>query len=166
MNKKRKPIRYLNTYCEGEYNYEIYLEWCKDNSTEPHPEGSEKYWRWIGDMIQNDIEDFFENLKYSPEPQHPCVISGSLGLWHGRPDIEPVMMPDLASAIRTCMDGADAVEVNLENGMVEVKAFHHDGTNLFEIRPLTDRGYNLMNDGEDINVNSHWHTGRYPKYLY
>ena len=60
----------------------------------------------------------------------------------------------------------DAVQVTSKGGVVYVVAMHHDGRNCFEIRPLTERGIEKMREGEDICVGNHWHTSKFPKYLY
>lgn len=168
MPKKKTPhvVHYLNTYCEGDYSYKVYKEWCEDMDKEPAPEGSEAYWNWIAAMIENDTDDFFDNLKYSDYAKRPCVITGVLGLWHGHPGIAPERESNLAAAIKRCWGDCDAVVVTASKGHVSVEAMHHDGTNHFEIRPLTERGDELMRNGEDINPLSHWHTGKYPEYLF
>lgn len=166
MPRKHKTIHYLDTHCEGDYNYECYVEACKEDGKKPAAESSNEYWDWISDMIQCDYDDFFDNLKYADCAQQPCVITGTLDLWFGTPDIEPVMEPDLGTAIKHCQADCDAIQVDLTNGVVEVRALHHDGTNCFEIRPLTKRGVRLMEDGEDINPTSRWHVTKYPKYLF
>lgn len=47
-----------------------------------------------------------------------------------------------------------------------VRTMHDDGRNCFEIRPLTERGAERMEEGEEICVGNHWHTGKYPEYLF
>ena len=133
-----KKITYLDTYCEGGYSYEDYKEWCEECEVGVGEEGGEDYWNWIYENHANDVEDFFENLKYSKEPgvNHPVVVTGTLGLWWGRPEISPTRFDCLFDAVRQCMDGADSIQVELEDGVVEVRTMHHDGTNVFEIRPV------------------------------
>lgn len=165
--KNNGRVTYLDTYCEGGYNYEDYKQWCADNDLEPDAEGSDHYWDWINMCLCFDVECFFDNLHYTTGAvQQPCVISGHLGLWWGEPQIENEMEANLGDAIYRCINGADAVEVYLYRGVVHVIGMHHDGRNYFEIRPLTDKGEMKMREGEDICVGNHWHTGKYPKYLY
>ena len=166
MKRNKKEIHYLNTYCEGDYSYQDYINWCEEQEKEPAEEGSQQYWNWIGQMVQNDVDDFFDNLKYSDCAKQSCVISGTLGLWHGRPGIEPVMTDNLEKAIRRCWDGCQDITVTLRDGVVHVEAMHHDGTNHFAIRPLTQRGEDRIRNGESISVSNHWHTGKYPEYLF
>jgi len=135
---------YLDTYCEGGYSYQDYLEWCEDYDLEPHAEDSDEYWHWIHMQIEDDIESFFENLGYS-ECNGPCVVSGHLGLWWGHPEIEPREFLSLTKAIKTCWDGCNDIRITGEDGVIYVEVLHHDGTNRFEIRP---------------------ESGEYPQYLY
>lgn len=167
MKKQEREITWLDTYCEGGYSYEDYQQWCEDNEVGCGEEGGEDYWRWINEMLADDVECFFENLKYEKGVvQQPCVISGSLGLWWGSPSIEEVMCDSLSEAVKKCWGDCDAVQVTSKGGVVYVVAMHHDGRNCFEIRPLTERGAERMEEGEDICVGNHWHTGKYPEYLF
>ena len=163
--KKNNEITYLDTFCEGGYCYQDYLEWCEENEVGADVEGGEDYWRWIEEMLADDVECFFTNMKYS-DCNGPCVVTGTLGLWWGHPTIEPEKFNSLAEAIHECWDGCDAVQVWGKNGVIYVKGMHHDGSNYFEIRPLTERGRERLENGEPITIGNHWHTSKYPKYLY
>lgn len=164
--ERKKKITYLDTYNNDGLIYEDYKEWCEANDCEPLGEDGEDFYNWLHEETYMNVECFFENLKYSKDNDRRCVVSGRLGLWHGRPTIEPVMCEDLEEAIKKCCDRCDDVEVVLENGVVKVEGLHHDGRNYFEIRPLTMRGAQKMLDGEEICVGNHWHTSKYGKYLY
>lgn len=169
MHKKRRPITYLDTYCEGGYCYSDYAEWCEEQELTPAPEGSREYWEWIGRVIRNDTDDFFDNLKYSDAGTCPVVITGTLGLWHGHPDIQPELADNLPAAIRRCQGDCDAIQVILQpEGYIEVHGMHHDGTNIFEIRPVTQRGRQLLEDGEyrKFNPKSYHHVKKFQKYLF
>lgn len=157
---------YLDTYGDGGYSYADYVENCADMECGADVEGSEDYYRWLDWQIRTDIETFFDNLKYANTEHRPCVISGTLGLWWGAARIEEEMCSDLATAVHKCCSGCDYMEVTSLNGVVRVSASHHDGTNNFEIRPLTERGVERMKSGKTICVGNHWHTGKYDKYLY
>lgn len=163
----KNKITYLDTYNDDGLTYEDYKEWCEEMEREPCGEDSGDYYDWLRDEVDINIECFFSNLRYEKgKVQNRCVISGRLGLWNGRPTIEPVMCEDLEEAIRKCWGDCCDVIVELENGVVKVEGLHHDGRNYFEIRPLTARGAQKMLDGEEICVGNHWHTSKYGKYLY
>lgn len=163
---KNRKITYLDTYNNDGLTYEDYKEWCEVNDCEPLGEDGEDFYNWLHEETNMNVECFFENLKYSKDNDRRCVVSGRLGLWHGTPTIVPVMCENLDEAIRKCSESADDIVVELDNGVVKVEGLHHDGTNCFEIRPLTARGAQKMLDGEEICVGNHWHTSKYGKYLY
>lgn len=164
---KKKKVTYLNTYGDGGYSYQDYLEHCEINNEEVGEEGSADYWGWVQSMIVEDVDDFIDNIRYAKRWKIPVVVSGYLGLWWSDcVGIENTMFKTLEAALLECWEGADDVEITLEDGVLHFKGMHHDGNNHFEIRPLTERGERLMRDGERINVNSHWHVAKFPKYLY
>lgn len=148
-----REITYLDTFGNGGYTYEDFVDYCKEQNwdmqedeLEIPAEYSASYWEWVRAQIDDDIECFFENLKYEKGVvQEPCIVTGTLGLWWGRPDIEPTEIRDLATAVRKCWGDCEYVKVTGKDGVVHVEAAHHDGTNYFEIRPV---------------------EGEYPEYLY
>ena len=130
---------YYDSMAWMDISYEDYKEWCEEMDEEIHPEGSDEYWQQCMSIFENDWDDFKANMKYS-KWNVPCMITGSLGLWNGRPTIVPVFCNNLVEAIEKCFGSCDDLEVNLENGHLEVLAKHHDGTNCFEIHILSKKG--------------------------
>lgn len=163
--RNSKEITYLDTFCEGGYSYKDYLEWCEEYEVGAGEEGSEDYWRWIEEEKSADVECFFANMKFS-DCNGACVVCVRLGLWWGRPEIEPTKFDSLTEAIKACMAGMDAVQVWGKDGVIYAHGMHHDGSNYFEIYPLTEKGIEKLENGERISIGNHWHTGKYPKYLY
>lgn len=154
-------IVYLDTYCEGGRTYEDYLENCEINGFTPCGEDSEDYWDWIREEIESDYEELFDNLKYAKINNNPCFVSGSVGRWDGRHTIVGKIFDNLSDAIKNCFYGGDDFEVYLEDGVVYVKALHHDGTNCFEIHILNEKGQ----DTNELDIDETC-FGSYPKYLY
>ena len=79
-------------------SYEDYKEMCEEMGMEPKEEGSAEQ---IGEVIKymnDDFDDFKCNLKYSSEWNVPCMITGTMGLWNGRPTIVPVLCNNLVEA--------------------------------------------------------------------
>jgi hypothetical protein len=100
-------------------------------------------------MVEDDWGDLIANIKCSKNNGR-CVITGTLGLWWGSPQIEEVECESLVEAINKCNQN-DYIEVyeNEEDGSCEVHSIHHDGTNVFHIYPIKD--------GK---------RSKYPKYLF
>lgn len=124
-------VTYIDTYNKNGWNYAAYLENCEDNGVEPAGEDSSAFYNWVSDMMELDMDAFFSNLEYSPVASGPVTVRGHLGLWWGRPEIEPRRFECLADAIRACMDGAWDVTIRLDRGVLTVEGHHHDGTNYF-----------------------------------
>lgn len=171
----RKTIYTTDT---DNYRYEDYLEYCNDNGIEPVSEDSYDYYEWVSDMIGFDIDDAYANIDAKQDKNTTVVITGTLGLWNGRPDIEPVFVESesvfhhatkqrtyssaLTLAIKKCAEGMNDVECYLDDeaGCVEVIGHHHDGSNHFYIYKLSELGKigkdNADYEGEDYNVNELW----------
>ena len=85
------------------------------------------------DDSQNDIwlEDFID------EKDGEFEITGTLGLWTGIHEIEPVITDSNLKAIYKCLQSADDFEIYRDNNDYVVNAHHHDGTNKFRIHELS-----------------------------
>ena len=134
----------ITLYDNHDYDFDDYKESykeCYELTDEDMEDVSEtEIWDFINDSLAMEWDDLFANLKYSKNADTPCVITGSLGLWYGRPSIEPLACEDIESAIRKCANNMDYVIVKQVNGHLEVTGIHHDGSNHFEIHVLNDKG--------------------------
>ena len=143
MKQTRKLIKNC-VLCDSqaEYSYEDYCEYCEDNGIEPKGEDSDSYWDYVSDMRDIDLDCFKDNMEYSKFKGQPCMITGSLGLWHGNPTIVPVLCDDIMEAIEKCLNNNFAFEYDivLNDGHIDVNIHHHDGTNCFEIHLLSKKG--------------------------
>lgn len=140
--EQKKEIVLLDTFDDGEYSYSAYLEYCADFGLEPAGEYSAPYQMWVSEEIWNDVECFFINLRNAKGVVgESCVITGTLGLWWGRPEITPTVCENLASAVHKCIGDCDYYRVTSNDGVVYVEATHHDGTNSFEIRSVSGEKY-------------------------
>lgn len=144
-------------------SYEDYKEWCEEMDEEVYPENSEEYYQQCYRIFENDWDDFKSNMKYS-KWNIPCMITGTLGLWNGRPEINPVYCGTLIEAIQKCTNNSDDAEVNLKDGYIEVLGKHHDGTNVFEIHILSKKGEMAAKRhtyDEDYNIKPWWFKNIY-----
>lgn len=136
------------------YTYNDYLEWCEMNDTDPiYAEDSTEFFDWCHEQVEQDIECDEENIRYSEYYKRKFMITGTLGLWNGRPTIEPVIIDGLLDAINKCVSGNSIwdydVFINDDEDYITVHAKHHDGTNVFELHLLTDEGYQEYEDAYD-----------------
>ena len=132
-------ITYINTINHNGYTYQDYIEDCEESGREPGKEASAEYYRWLGRMVDLDIEDFLANTRHSKVCRGPVTVRGHLGLWWGRPKIEPEKFDDFESAIRACWGDCDDTSITLDKGILTVVGYHHDGRNVFTIH--REHGY-------------------------
>lgn len=150
MSKKKVKFVLFDTM--EDFSYEDYKEDCICNNREPQGEDSQDYWDYVSYMRQTYYEEAMSEVKHAKELNTPVLITGTLGLWNGRPNIYPQRDENVHDAIQRCW-GRDIqdMDVTFEDGVFYVKAYHHDGTNCFEIHKLSKRG---------INVTEDWYQGR------
>lgn len=130
----------LTNYPDYEdYPYEEYVKECEINGVEPGEPESDEFYEWCHWNTQENFECDLDNIKECKEYDVPVVISGTLGLWWGKPEIEPVEMDSVYKAIKKCMGQADYVEAFFTDGVIEVHSTHHDGTNCFTIKAKRGR---------------------------
>ena len=167
MKRKKVNLLYFDSLWYLDFPYKEYVEMCHDEEREPHAENSEGYWDDIYRHTEWDWEDFCSNMLYGEYKNSRCMITGSLGLWNGRPTITPVLCDNLLDAIKKCISGRsiDDWEVKTEDGHIEVLAHHHDGTNCFEIHLLSKKGEREVEREkylyEDFNVKPWWFKNIY-----
>lgn len=163
MNKKISifDTRYTD------YDYADYVDWCEINDIEPEGENSYEFDEWCIEETQEITACDWENLKYTNADKNymPFFVTGTLGLWYGRPEVHSTrIFYGLSEAIKSAIDGVDDYEAYLEDGVVYVNGYHHDGTNCFEIHLLSKKGIDAIqrkidNDtihDNDFEVKDYW----------
>lgn len=133
--------------------FESFKEYCMDNDIDhtQYNEDSEYFHNWIYDTLSMEWEDMMSNIKYDKHNNVDCVVVGSLGLWDGRHDIDAKHFPTLDRAIKACISGCDYVIITENEGVINIKGIHHDGTNNFEIHKLNAKGYDAHCEDKDLN---------------
>ena len=95
MAKRIDITLYDNLDCDFDAFKESYQE-CYELTDEEMAEISDtEIWEFINDTLDLEWDDLFTNLRYSKNADKPCVITGSLGLWYGRPNIVPLACEDI-----------------------------------------------------------------------
>lgn len=104
-------------------------------------------WDYVRDVMDMDMEDIAYQIS---QKFWLCdfVVSGYLGLWHGRPRINNCLFGSFRKALDACLSSADDVVISYDNWGIYVKAMHHDGTNCFTISPIKAK-YNLSEEVVD-----------------
>lgn len=95
--------------------------------------------RYIQDVNQDYLWDEKSNVEFYEKEngQKQYIVLADLGLWNGRFDGGKIIT-GLWNAISKCFE--DYNEIYEEGGRLKVTAHHHDGTNYFQIKELTERG--------------------------
>ena len=126
-------------------------------------------------LTEHDWNSFKSNMEHSKFKGQKCMITGWLGLryglLYGSHEIPPVLCNDIMEAIEHCLDCdyQTGYEIILENGRVEVRVYHHDGTHegssCFEIWLLSKKGLKEIErpkyECEDYNPNRTWFKNIY-----
>ena len=144
VDYKHGKFTLATTDVEG-FTYDEYLDFCEANDIEPGSDTSLEFYDWCAEEANINWEDDMCCIKACKEYGVPVLITGTLGLWWGRPEIEPVRQESVYEAIQKCMGGADTVTVEWEDGQINVYAGHHDGCNCFTIKALSKKGQAKQN---------------------
>ena len=137
MEKKENMVLIDTTNCRS---YSDYVEFCEMNDLPVCGEDSNDYFNYLDDSRTEDYDAFFDKCSYEKQCNVPVVITGGLGLWNGKPVIVPVRCETVVDAIHRCLYKCDDMRIKYGNGIIYLRCFHHDGTNSFVIRPLTEKG--------------------------
>ena len=148
MAKKINFVYFDNT----DYDFEEYKALLLEvyNNIDKEEVTDKDVFDYISVCQQDDFDDFFTNLMYSENNDKYCVITGRLGLWNGRPQIEPCVCSNVTDAIKKCLFDKEYCIIKQVNGHLEVTGIHHDGRNRFEIHLLNDKGidaYDRIREG-------------------
>lgn len=131
--------------------YDSYVEECRDNGIEPRDMDSHEFLQWAVEDSQNMVEDDLGNLRCSPALKGVWCITGTLGLWDGRHEVSPVFCESVTDAITLCRRTADDhhLTVSHDEGLIRVDVTHHDGTNSFDLRLLSESAEAEWRDDAD-----------------
>ena len=98
------------------------------------------------DCVNEEINFILDNVKYSNLNDETYIICGTLGTWRGPRSVESLEPENLYNAVIRCVGNCDEYSIYCEEGEIHIKAMHHDGTNNFYIKMLSQKGIeNLAN---------------------
>lgn len=118
---------------------EDYEEWCDINNIEPGDEDA--FYEWCREETDMNFEADMDNIETCKEYNVPVLITGHLGLWWGKPEIDAVRCETVIEAVNKCLRSADyGAIIEWEDGAIKVYSYHHDGCNCFTIKALSKKG--------------------------
>ena len=150
MNKKRERIIFDNYYSDERYNDAATFlldEYGKEEgwkNIEDVPDEKifeemnfEEGYRW--ESFQEIFEAFFDKEMF--------LLRGTVGRWDGPADGGFIFssLSELSKAWSDC----DYIKIYDVNGHLYIQCSHHDGTNYYEVRQLTDKGVDYVYNHEN-----------------
>ena len=149
-----------------ERTYEDYLDFCKANNIEPQGEDSEDYHEIVEEMKSWDYNDLLSNIKHCVYNRQKWVAEGTLGLWNGQREIVPKVFDSLFEAIIACTHRCDYIKITKNHRTIEVEATHHDGTNYFTLKCLSDLGEIRYGNNGQVSLNNRKNIMTLPQWLF
>lgn len=136
--KHGKFVLVTNEVDYNEWSQEDYKDFCDVNEIKYD---AEDFYGWVEDETMCNYEGDLEAIREYDDYKVPVLITGTLGLWCGHPEIEPVRMESVYEALVKCIgESGEYVTAEWDDGKIEVRVAHHDGTNFFTIRALSKKG--------------------------
>ena len=89
-------------------------------------------------------QDFRYELEKFFDKGNAWLLTGTLGLWDGK--CNGGFIFNTFDEFTRCLKDCDYVEITDEKGHLFVTCSHHDGTNCFEIKRISDFGYEWYNN--------------------
>ena len=155
---------------EEDYTREYYLDtlkmlkeddvdcdWEEDNDTD--------FMDWESTQKGYDFDDLITEINVSSIKDGMCAISGSVGTWRGRFEIEPCFCKDIETAIHKCVEGCEIRSIIRKGNHIEVNVYHHDGSNSFNIFVLNDVGESRYREKGKVSIHNSQDTFKIPKYI-
>jgi hypothetical protein len=150
MKKRRvREIELYSNYFDDEKE-----KWVRDDMIERRlednnkvpPTDDEVYQEWANFYDSMLWDDFRDEIKHHLKDTW-LVVSGSCGLWNGRAAGGNVVKG--WEGVEQVMYDMDYVTVTDTGGMLCISCSHHDGSNYWEVRELTDKGLSWYDGHED-----------------
>lgn len=150
-NAKRTPETrtIFNNYYDNdrfedtaEYLFDEYADEEGWDTVEDVP--ADEIWREMQFSDECAWDDAKYDLEHFLKENGPMLVVGSLGLWYGNCRGGKICynFRDLAGAWEDC----DYINIYDQNGHLYIECSHHDGTNMYECKLLTERGEQYAED--------------------
>lgn len=103
----------------------------------------------VWDAISEEEDEMYSNAKWELKSifgdNEKVIVCGSCGTWRGKFDAMNIF-DNIEKALYACVKDCDYIKIEVEGRKVKVKSSHHDGTNYFEIKKVTDKGKRLYDN--------------------
>lgn len=108
--------------------------------------------KMIDDEIQLRDEICWSDLKYSLERMFKnghYLLTGTCGRWNGNYDGGKFI--ETVSDLLTCIQHLDYITFTDRDGHLLIDGYHHDGRDHYELKKLTNKGYELASNNYFAN---------------
>lgn len=132
-------------------NYDLWEDYADDARAflaEEYPEEDitdNSIWEEIYFQDNINWEDEHEQLKDFFTGNGHFMIRGYVGRWDGR-HAAGYVFDDFDDMFYKAVKDCDYIKMWDENGHFYLKCSHHDGTNLFEIKRISSKGYDFIDN--------------------
>lgn len=89
-------------------------------------------------------DDFSYELKRFFDKSNAWLLTGSIGRWDG--NYRGGYIFNTFEEFCKCLEDCAYIEITDNKGHLEVKCSHHDGTNFYEVKRVSDFGYEWYNN--------------------
>lgn len=144
-----KNVLFSNYYDSDRENY--IREWLMESRGEDNPDWEtlddipdEEVWEEMDFNSEIDWEDTQRELRNFFEGK-TIIVVGKVGRWNGTFDAGKVIS---YNELYKCWNNCDYVEIYDEDGHMHISSSHHDGTNHFEVKVLTEKGVEVFDNWE------------------
>ena len=102
-------------------------------------------WDYIYNMDTMEWENEHEQLKEFFNGYGYFMIRGSVGRWNGA-FYGGKVYDDFDNMFYDAVENCDYIKIWDENGHFYIRCSHHDGTNVFEVKRITEKAYNFIDN--------------------
>ncbi len=159
MNKiPKQRMIYSNYDLSENYSDEDVIEQLTENGIEREDITDNMLWeeRYFMDEVEwEEAKELLERVFGDDE----LIVFGAVGRWNGVFD-GGFVCNGLDDILEHCTQDCNYIEFYDENGHLFLHCTHHDGSCLFEIKRLTEEGYNYYS-----NWNYNWEDQRPQSYI-
>lgn len=144
------------TIYDTEKDFEEYKQYLKDSEEEGYEPTDQEVWDYISDCSQSEWDEISHDLDNFFKQGHAYICKGQVGRWTGRHDGGFLFhsFDELRKAWRDC----DILRLSEDKrGRFFIDCAHHDGSNHYEVRRLTERGerYNELHQYDMSDIELH-----------
>lgn len=138
----KEIVLYTTDYDFEEMKKE-YVTWSSDNGIEVSLEDvtDSEVWDYVSDRLEMDYDDF--KLNYKKFFEDGVLLMGTLGRWNGNK--QAIKYCEDIDDFRSSLSSFEYIKIYKEGKHTYVSCADHDGSSIFEVRLMNNKGFNMWN---------------------